>query len=178
MSAYEMSEIMEQASIQTLSENRAHDYGTGEKYTPVEVHTLGYIADHPGCTVTEIAQAWLKTKGAVSQILKKLRQAGMIDSTVDASDAKRVFLRLTPKGRLLDAMHRRFDEYYWEYALARFHKKYTAQEISDAFTLLKDWAQLRIQLKDEVTYQTVLEGLTRSLHAENAGAAHRGENKE
>lgn len=163
-----MSEIMEQASIQTLSENRAHDYGTGEKYTAVEVHTLGYIADHPGCTATEIAEEWLKTKGAVSQILKKLRNAEMIDSTVDANDAKRALLRLTPKGKLLDAMHRRFDEYYWEHALEKFAKQHTQQEISDAFYLLRDWAALRSHTKEDNNYESILKAVKQSLTAEES----------
>ncbi|MDO5346567.1 MAG: helix-turn-helix domain-containing protein, partial [Lachnospiraceae bacterium] len=43
-----------------------HDYGNGDPLTMIEVHTLTYIEDHPGTTVTELTNYWHKTKGAIS----------------------------------------------------------------------------------------------------------------
>lgn len=48
------------------------DYGTGNVVTMVEVHTLTEIADHPGITVTQLAEFWNRTKSAVSQTVSKL----------------------------------------------------------------------------------------------------------
>ena len=64
-------DILHQVSNFYISTKVPHDYGTGEVYTSVEVHTLKHIADHHGITVTELARDYGKTKGAVSQILKR-----------------------------------------------------------------------------------------------------------
>ena len=65
-------DILHQVANLYISTKIPQDYGTGEEYTSVEVHTLKHIADNPGITVTELARDYAKTKGAISQILKKL----------------------------------------------------------------------------------------------------------
>lgn len=55
-----------------------HDYGTGVPLTMIESHTLTYIDDHPGTTVTELTHFWHKTKGAISQIVTRLEQNGLV----------------------------------------------------------------------------------------------------
>ena len=71
-------DILHQVSAIYVGTKVAHDYGTGESYTAVEVHTLKYIADHDGITVTQLARDYGKTKGAISQILKKIEFKGLI----------------------------------------------------------------------------------------------------
>ena len=44
----EMADILHQASMLYMASNFPIDYGTGTKYTSVEVHMLKYIIDHPG----------------------------------------------------------------------------------------------------------------------------------
>ena len=56
-----------------------HDYGTGDALTMIESHTLSFIDDHPGTTVTELASFWSKTKGAISQIVSRLERYGLIE---------------------------------------------------------------------------------------------------
>ena len=51
-----------------------HDYGEGIPMTMIEVHTLTYIEEHPGVTVTELAKYWGKTKGALSQTASRLAE--------------------------------------------------------------------------------------------------------
>lgn len=142
ISVYEMSDILEHAAVIMLGSNRPrNDYGNGELYSSIEAHTIGYIADHPDCTVTEIAKSWFKTKGAVSQMLKRLRAAGLVERRSDPRDEKRVLLRLTPKGKMLDAKHRQYDEVYFCRAWELLGKKYTNQQISQAFLVLKTWCE-------------------------------------
>ena len=69
-------DIIHQVANLYISTKVPRDYGTGEEYTSVEVHTLKHIADNPGITVTELARHNGKTKGAISQILKRLRIRG------------------------------------------------------------------------------------------------------
>ena len=55
-------DILHQVANLYISTKVPQDYGTGEEYTSVEVHTLKHIADNPGITVTELAWDYAKTK--------------------------------------------------------------------------------------------------------------------
>jgi len=83
----------------------------GDKYTSMEVHTVGYIASHPSCTVTEIAITWGKTKSAVAQLIKRLKKASIVSIQMDLKDEKIIYLYLTKRGQELDKTHRKFDEH-------------------------------------------------------------------
>lgn len=154
ISVYEIADIMERVAAALLAGKKPHDYGTGKKYTPIEVHTTSYIGDHPGCTITEIAQNWQKTKSAVSQVVKKLKQEELVRSQVNPKDEKQVMLYLTPEGKLLDARHRAFDEESWKKALKELKKNYSDEEINTTFLVLRDWLQVK-----DVNYDDVLERL-------------------
>ena len=65
-------DLLHQVSSMYSGTKKPHDYGTGETYTSTEMHLVKCISDHPGITVTELAYDYAKTKGAISQILKKL----------------------------------------------------------------------------------------------------------
>lgn len=142
LSIYEISNIMERVAIVTMGGKKAHDYGTGKAYTSMEVHTVGYIADHPGCTVTAIAAEWRKTKSAVSQLIKKLKQAGIVRTEADVKDEKQSLLYLTTEGKLLDAKHRMFDEYAWEKSIDGLKESFSEQEINTCFLVLKRWLNI------------------------------------
>lgn len=154
ISVYEIADIMERVAAALLAGKKPHDYGTGKTYTPIEVHTTSYIGDHPGCTITEIAQNWQKTKSAVSQVVKKLRQEKLVRSQTNPKDEKQAMLYLTPEGKLLDAKHRTFDEESWKKALTELEKNYSDEEINTAFLILRDWLQVK-----DVNYNDVLERL-------------------
>ena len=49
-------DIIHQVANLYISTKVPQDYGTGEEYTSVEVHTLKHIADNPGITVTELTK--------------------------------------------------------------------------------------------------------------------------
>lgn len=154
ISVYEIADIMERVAASLLAGKKPHDYGTGKKYTPIEVHTASYVGDHSGCTITEIAQNWQKTKSAVSQVVKKLRQEEIIRTQTNPKDEKQTMLYLTAKGKLLDAKHRAFDEESWKKALTELAKSYSDEEINTAFLILRDWLQVK-----DVDYEDVLERL-------------------
>lgn len=86
------------------------DYGTGELYTPAEVHIVTRIEVNPGTTVTQIAEATLRTKSAVSQMVTKLENKGLIRREKDPGNAKQQLLYVTPKGLELSKCHRAYDE--------------------------------------------------------------------
>lgn len=86
------------------------DYGTGELYTSVEVHTVSLIEDNPGITATEIAERSVRTKGAVSQVLSRLEEKGLIRKEKDSNNGRLSRLFVTPLGLELSYKHKHYDE--------------------------------------------------------------------
>jgi DNA-binding MarR family transcriptional regulator len=157
LSTFEIAEIFEWISIISQPSNVSHDYGDGRKFTTVEIHTISYIGDHPGCTVTEIAKTWMKTKSAVSQLVKKLRIQGLVSVEQDKADEKQMLLRLTPSGKMADALHRRFDEVAWKQSIDHLKESYTEEEINNAFLVIQDWIKWRTEEPEATSYQAILE---------------------
>lgn len=62
----------------------------GTELTMVEIRTIMMIEEHPGTTATWLCHSWNRSRGAVSQILKKLEQKGFIYK-VKSAESDRVF---------------------------------------------------------------------------------------
>lgn len=137
MNVYEISDLWEHLVMLTPAAHGASDYGTGEMYTALEVHLVSHIADHPNCTCSEIARDWSRTKGAISQVIKKLQKKGLIDGKPDPKNAKRIFLYLTPKGKYLDAKHRETDIAFWEETFEKLQKEFSAEMVDNAFVVME-----------------------------------------
>jgi DNA-binding MarR family transcriptional regulator len=75
-----------------------------------ERHLLDRIGDRPGVNVTEFARVVGITKGAVSQIVKKLENKGLVRRYKGRSNDKEVFLELTGAGQDIHAQHQKTNE--------------------------------------------------------------------
>lgn len=75
----------------------------------IEAHTLTYIEEHPGTTVTELSKYWGKTKGALSQTVTRLTEKGLVEKIKTADNAKNVRLYVTGTGARLSKSHKLFD---------------------------------------------------------------------
>ena len=53
-------------------------YGDGQTLTMTEVSVILEIMHHPGVTAAQLCKKWNRTRGAVSQLLKKLEQKELI----------------------------------------------------------------------------------------------------
>ena len=95
-------------TLQNNYYNLPKDYSPDISLTAVEVNTLKNIEDQPGITVTELAVGDGKTKGAVSQIVKKLEQRGYIFRKRCPVDGKRALLHVSEEGRRLSLLHKQF----------------------------------------------------------------------
>lgn len=84
-------------------ENR--DYGVGEPVYHSEIYTLAEIKEHEGIHLTALAERCGVTKGAISQVLKKLEQKGLVTKEKDAGNQSRLMLKVTPKGEIAYARH-------------------------------------------------------------------------
>lgn len=101
-------------------DNKPRKYGTDDILYMVEVHTIRRIGRKPDITITEIASATDRTKGAVSLMIDKLVDKDLIIKGKDPSDSRRVILTLTKKGQRVFDFHEKKDNDAYEYYLKGF----------------------------------------------------------
>ncbi|MDC7126717.1 MAG: MarR family transcriptional regulator [Spirochaetales bacterium] len=77
-----------------------------------EIHAIKLIGDHSSLHVSEIARKFGVTKGAVSQILKKLEKKGLIQKFRDEENNTRMLVRLTEKGQTAYDAHEKYHRQY------------------------------------------------------------------
>ena len=84
------------------------DFGTGEDLYPSEIHTLAVVCSHGSLGVTDLARATGVTKGAVSQLLSRLEDKGLVSRTQDPDNRSRIIIAPTDKGMAAQAGHMAF----------------------------------------------------------------------
>lgn len=139
----EKADIMHRASSMYMASNFPIDYGTGELYTPVEVHMLKYIADYPGKTVTELSYEWDRTKAAVSQMLKKMEQKELIYKKNAKDNLRKQCFYLTQKGEQLHQYHLRYDQEVFGETLQMLGELCAPEEIETCFHVLEQYIKVR-----------------------------------
>ena len=83
-------------------------FGTGVLMYRREIHTIQAIGRNPGINVTNLAGYMGGTKGAISQIIKKLTKKGLVRGTHIPGNAKEVVLELTELGWIGFHNHEKF----------------------------------------------------------------------
>ncbi len=136
-------DILHQASQLYMASNIPIDYGTGELFTPVEVHALKYIIDHPGKTVTELSRDWDKAKASVSQMMKKLEDKGLITHLPSPDSRRKQLYTATDQGMALNELHRAYDERVFGTTLAPLFERYSEDEIDACFRMLSEYCLAR-----------------------------------
>ena len=93
---------------------KPHTYTGGLVLYPAQSHMIEIIGDNEAITVTRIAEEYMITKGAVSQILKFLYEKGLIVKKPSEKGGRTTELYLSEEGkRILDEhreMHRPMTE--------------------------------------------------------------------
>ncbi|MFJ8521332.1 MarR family transcriptional regulator [Bacillus cereus] len=70
-----------------------------------EVHCIEYIENNADSNVTQLAEAFYVTRGAISRMTKKLIQKGLIESYQKSENKKEVYFRLTEQGKEIYKIH-------------------------------------------------------------------------
>lgn len=135
-------ELHEMATIATrfgsvFMENTAKDYGTGEMMYTAEMHILSYIADNPGILSVQLARDWNRTKGAISQIIKKLETKELIYKVKESGNKNQLRLFVTEKGMELDKAHKKFDEECFRLLTDKMKESFTEEEMESGFYFMK-----------------------------------------
>ena len=94
------------------AENKPRKYGTEDLLYPSEVHMVMFVGNNEGVGVSELAKIAGVTKGAVSQMLKKLEKRELIQKDEDRANSSRVKIKLTNKGRIVYYAHEMHHEDY------------------------------------------------------------------
>jgi len=78
--------------------------------TQPEIHTIVTIGDQEGIGVTQLAKVRGITKGAVSQMIYKLRDKGLVEKHVSPDSDAAINLFLTEKGKQARKEHQKMHE--------------------------------------------------------------------
>jgi len=87
------------------------DYGTGDRLSPVEAHTIQAVGDNQGLNLTALAKAMNVTKATMSERVKKLARQGLLRKSKALDNRKEILITLAEKGRIVhkghEEMHRK-----------------------------------------------------------------------
>lgn len=84
----------------------AKQYGTEDLLYPAEVHMIEIIGTYEKITTTKLAEVLGITKGAVSQITRKLLEKNLITKVPSKEKTNQVLISLTEKGSIVYSCHR------------------------------------------------------------------------
>ena len=121
---------------------RKRSYGGEKKLTLVELMLLLTISESEGIFATEIAKKWRKTKGAISQILKKLETKGLIDKQRDSHDAKMYGLFLTERGRQIIEEFDQQDTVESPVILEKMREEFTEEQINNFYCVMRKYTEI------------------------------------
>lgn len=126
--------------------NTRRDYGTGDKLTMLEAHIMTDIFDHPGITVSTLAQEWKRSNSSISQVVGRLIEWGYVEKINNSDNARFFNLYVLPKGKNFVLNHKHYDNI----DIIKLHK-----------TLLKDFSpeELATFYNVLMRYQELLEVL-------------------
>ena len=85
-------------------------YGTDVPIFHSEIHVIKAIAEHSSIHVGGLADILGVTKGAVSEILKKLERKALVKKEVDELNLSRYLLSLTEKGEKAHKIHMHYHD--------------------------------------------------------------------
>ena len=89
-------------------EQKPRHFGTQILLYPSEIHTIDLIGRNAGINITELASVQGVTKGAVSQLVRKLVKKDMVVRMKDERSDREVLLMLSPTGKIAYEAHKEF----------------------------------------------------------------------
>ncbi len=87
-------------SVNTIAESLVKEQ-IGSDLTNDQHYTLRYINKVGSCTSTELAEVFDVKKSAITAIINRLFEKGLIQRTRDENDRRLVYLTLSDKGNVL-----------------------------------------------------------------------------
>ena len=88
-----------------------------------EIHLIECIGKHPEINVTEIAKILGNTKGAVSQMAKKLEKKGLINKKKKGNNNKEIILELSDEGKKIFLEHEKLHDSLYKEILSSLNNQ-------------------------------------------------------
>jgi DNA-binding MarR family transcriptional regulator len=91
-------------------------------YKSSEVHCIEYIGRNVDSNVTKLAESFYMTRGAISKIIKKLIEKGIIESYQKPDNKKEIYFRLSEQGKVIYKIHEKLHKEFQERDKAVFEQ--------------------------------------------------------
>lgn len=89
-------------------ENIRYKYGVEDLLTQTEIHLIAAIGAEPGIGVKKLAQKKGVTDGAVSQMIHKLVNKGLVAKRISSVSEAKIELTLTERGLICFTEHQKY----------------------------------------------------------------------
>lgn len=105
-----------------------------------EVHCIEYIENNVDSNVTQLAEAFYVTRGAISRMTKKLIQKGLIESYQKSENKKEIYFRLTEEGKEIYKIHEDTHKEFQERDKAVF-EQVTEEEFDSIISFVEKYSR-------------------------------------
>ncbi|ANS47993.1 MarR family transcriptional regulator [Bacillus thuringiensis] len=105
-----------------------------------EVHCIEYIENNADSNVTQLAEAFYVTRGAISRMTKKLIQKGLIESYQNSENKKEIYFRLTEQGKEIYKIHENLHKEFQERDKAVF-EQVTEEEFNSIISFVEKYSR-------------------------------------
>ncbi|MED2216783.1 MarR family transcriptional regulator, partial [Bacillus thuringiensis] len=105
-----------------------------------EVHCIEYIENNVDSNVTQLAEAFYVTRGAISRMTKKLIQKGLIESYQKSENKKEIYFRLTEEGKEIYKIHEDLHKEFQERDKAVF-EQVTEEEFDSIVSFVEKYSR-------------------------------------
>ena len=127
-----------------------NENGETDSITLIELTILMWIIENPGTTTTELSKRWQRTKGAISQIIKKLSEKELIYRIKSDTDAKMQLIYPTDNGIKLSEIYYKKDRYDTPRILNSLLEKCTKDEIRSFYKVVDIYSEIIINLSQNL----------------------------
>ncbi|PFM06612.1 MarR family transcriptional regulator [Bacillus cereus] len=105
-----------------------------------EVHCIEYIENNADSNVTQLAEAFYVTRGAISRMTKKLIKKGLIESYQKSENKKEIYFRLTEEGKEIYKIHEDLHKEFQERDKAVF-EQVTKEEFDSIISFVEKYSR-------------------------------------
>jgi DNA-binding MarR family transcriptional regulator len=105
-----------------------------------EVHCIEYIENNADSNVTQLAEAFYVTRGAISRMTKKLIQKGLVESYQKSENKKEIYFKLTEQGKEIYKIHENLHKEFQERDKAVF-EQVTKEEFDSIISFVEKYSR-------------------------------------
>ncbi|PGD98203.1 MarR family transcriptional regulator [Bacillus wiedmannii] len=105
-----------------------------------EVHCIEYIENNADSNVTQLAEAFYVTRGAISRMTKKLIKKGLMESYQKSDNKKEIYFKLTEQGKEIYKIHEELHNEFQERDKAVF-EQVTESEFDSIISFVEKYSR-------------------------------------